>query len=85
MSPKIDHVRAPCSGETPAGLNVTINGERRTVAHGCTIAALVAQIGLDCAKIAVERNRDIVPRSTLGAVELADGDILEIVHFVGGG
>ena len=50
-----------------------------------TLAALVAELGLKPEKVAVERNGTIVPRSTLGQVPLADGDVLEIVHFVGGG
>jgi thiamine biosynthesis protein ThiS len=65
-------------------IRITLNGEPRTVAAQ-SMAALVATIGLDPAKVAVERNRAIVPRSTLGDVMLADGDELEIVHFVGGG
>lgn len=66
-------------------LSITLNGEARRVAQGSSIAALVEGIGLDPAKVAVERNREIVPRSTLADVVLADGDVLEIVHFVGGG
>ena len=66
-------------------LSVRINGEQRRVAAGSTIAALVAEIGLDPARVAVERNLEIVPRSTLAMVEVADGDAFEIVHFVGGG
>ena len=66
-------------------ITITLNGEPRRVAAGGTIAQLVGEIGLNPAKVAVERNREIVPRSTLGAVMLADGDALEIVHFVGGG
>jgi thiazole synthase len=66
-------------------LTITLNGEPRTVAPGTSIAALAADIGLDPAKVAVERNLEIVPRSTLAEVLLADGDQLEIVHFVGGG
>jgi thiamine biosynthesis protein ThiS len=66
-------------------LTITLNGEPRSIAAGSSIAALVAAIGLDPARVAVERNREIVPRSTLADVALADGDILEIVHFVGGG
>lgn len=63
---------------------ITLNGEsRRTGAD--TIAALVRELELDSAKVAVERNREIVPRSTLDEAPLADGDVLEIVHFVGGG
>ena len=63
---------------------ITLNGEtRRTSAE--TIAALVRELELDPAKVAVERNREIVPRSTLEGAPLGDGDVLEIVHFVGGG
>jgi thiamine biosynthesis protein ThiS len=65
-------------------IRITLNGEPRRVTAQ-SIAALVASIGLDPAKVAVERNRVIVPRSTLAQVMLADGDELEIVHFVGGG
>jgi thiamine biosynthesis protein ThiS len=65
-------------------ISITLNGEPRRVAAG-SIAALVEALGLPLAKVAVERNLEIVPRSTLGDVALADGDSLEIVHFVGGG
>jgi len=65
-------------------LSVSVNGEiRRTPAP--TIAALVRELDLDPAKVAVERNGEIVPRSTLAEAALSDGDTLEIVHFVGGG
>ena len=65
-------------------LNLVVNGEaRRTSAQ--TIAALVEELELSPAKVAVERNGLIEPRSTLADVTLADGDVLEIVHFVGGG
>ncbi len=67
------------------GIAITLNGEPRSAVAGQSIAALVADIGLDPAKVAVERNLEIVPRSTLADVLLADGDQLEIVHFVGGG
>ena len=69
---------------TTAMISISLNGEPRRVAPG-SIAALVEALGLPLAKVAVERNREIVPRSTLGQVELAEGDALEIVHFVGGG
>ena len=65
-------------------ISIILNGEPKQVRSG-TVADLVASLGLDVKKVAVERNRDLVPRSTLGDVALADGDILEIVHFVGGG
>ncbi|WP_371432169.1 sulfur carrier protein ThiS [Novosphingobium sp.] len=69
---------------SPASLSITVNGEPRRAAPG-SIADLVRAIGLDPAKVAVERNGEIAPRSTLADVALADGDVLEIVHFVGGG
>jgi thiazole synthase len=65
-------------------ISITLNGEARRVSAN-SIAALVQDIGLDPAKVAVERNLEIVPRSTLANVMLTDGDVLEIVHFVGGG
>jgi thiazole synthase len=67
-----------------SGKTVTINGESRTL-HADTIAAAVRALELDPAKVAVERNGDIVPRSAMEQTGLADGDVLEIVHFVGGG
>jgi len=71
----------------PDGATVTIqlNGEQRRVPQGLTLAALASELGFDPAKIAVERNLEVVPRSTLGDVLVIDGDALEIVHFVGGG
>lgn len=65
-------------------LSLTVNGEPRRCAPG-SIADLVRNLDLDPAKVAVERNGEIVARSTLAQVALADGDVLEIVHFVGGG
>ena len=64
--------------------HITVNGESRQTSAQ-TIADLVAELSLDPAKVAVERNREIVPRSTLAEVKLDEGDELEIVHFVGGG
>ena len=66
-------------------LEIRVNGEPRRVPDGLSIAGMLREIGLDPAKVAVERNREIVPRSTLGEVAVADGDAFEIVHFVGGG
>ncbi|MBK6802932.1 sulfur carrier protein ThiS [Novosphingobium sp.] len=67
-----------------ATLNLTVNGEPRRAEAG-SIADLVRSLDLDPAKVAVECNGAIVPRSTLADVALGDGDVLEIVHFVGGG
>ena len=66
-------------------LSLIVNGEPRRAQAGSSIADLVRTLELDPAKVAVERNGAIVPRSTLGQVTLGDGDVLEIVHFVGGG
>lgn len=70
---------------TLATIAININGEPRRVAAGLSVAGLVAELGLNPKKVAVERNLEIVPRSTHADVMLADGDQLEIVHFVGGG
>ncbi|MEL6878114.1 MAG: sulfur carrier protein ThiS [Pseudomonadota bacterium] len=64
--------------------SITLNGESRQTSAD-TIANLVRELDLLPEKVAVERNGAIVPRSTLAKAELADGDTLEIVHFVGGG
>ena len=66
-------------------VSITVNGEHRRVRAGLTLAQLAADLGLVAEKVAVERNLEVVPRSTLGEVRVEDGDELEIVHFVGGG
>ncbi len=64
---------------------ITLNGEEKRLDGAVSIAGLLASLGLEPAKIAVERNLEIVPRSQYGAVMVAAGDRLEIVHFIGGG
>ena len=65
-------------------ISLTVNGDpRRTAA--ATIADFVRELGLEPKKVAVEHNGEISPRSGLEEAKLADGDQLEIVHFVGGG
>jgi len=66
-------------------LSIRVNGENRRVRAGLSLAGLANELGLDPAKVAVERNLVVVPRSTLDDVAVEDGDELEIVHFVGGG
>jgi len=66
-------------------LSVQVNGEAMEVPAGLTVAGLVARLELDIRKVAVERNREIVPRSTYAEVTLDAGDEIEIVHFIGGG
>jgi thiamine biosynthesis protein ThiS len=66
-------------------LQVRINGEHRRVIEGISIAELVSELGFDPVRVAVERNLEVVPRSTLGETKVQDGDEYEIVRFVGGG
>jgi len=66
-------------------IEITLNGDPRRVSPGTTIAGLLADLALDAAKVAVERNLVIVPRSTFAGQPLGAGDRLEVVHFVGGG
>jgi thiamine biosynthesis protein ThiS len=68
-----------------AAMNLTVNGESRAFEGAPTLAALVESLGLDLRKVAVERNLEVVPRSQLGQTPIADGDQIEIVHFIGGG
>jgi thiazole synthase len=66
-------------------ITLTVNGAPRRIADGSTIADLVTTLELNPQKVAVERNGEIAPRSSLAAIMLGEGDVLEIVHFVGGG
>ena len=67
-------------------MKLKVNGEVRTVADRCKVQQLLVQLGLDQqGPVAVERNGQVVPRARHHEVELAEGDVIEIVHFVGGG
>jgi thiazole synthase len=66
-------------------VRLSVNGESREFPNPLTVENLLGILSLDPRKVAVERNLAIVPRSAYGAVDLADGDRLEIVHFIGGG
>jgi thiazole synthase len=66
-------------------MQITLNGEARQLEQPASLRGLLLSLGLDPAKIAVERNLEIVPRSTYDQVQVSDGDRLEIVHFIGGG
>ena len=70
---------------TDGTVTITVNGEHKRVAAGLSLADLASQFGLVPEKVAVERNLEVVPRSTLAQVQVEDGDEIEIVHFVGGG
>jgi thiamine biosynthesis protein ThiS len=66
-------------------LNIVVNGERRRVPGPATLLDLLEHLGLDPRTVVVERNRVIVRRPKLGETTVADGDAIELVHFVGGG
>jgi sulfur carrier protein len=65
-------------------MRLLVNGDEMDFT-GDTVSDLVAALGLDARKVAVERNLDICPRSSFGEVLLQEGDRVEIVHFIGGG
>lgn len=62
-----------------------INSEQRDIPAGLTVQGLIHYLNLKEERIAVERNREIVPRADWATTFLQEGDSLEIVHFVGGG
>ncbi len=64
---------------------ITVNDESREVAAGTTVAALLESLDMRPKLVAVERNRELVPRARHAECELSDGDVLEIVTLVGGG
>ena len=66
-------------------MTLTINGEERAFGALSNVAALVAELGLDARKVAVERNLEIVPKSLHVTTPVAQGDRFEVVQFVGGG
>ena len=70
---------------TDGTVTISVNGEHKRVAAGLSLADLASELGLVPEKVAVERNMEVVPRSTLKDVCVEDGDDIEIVHFVGGG
>jgi len=68
-----------------AGMQLFINGEENTFTAVSTLPELIDQLGMKGDRVAVELNREIVPRARWNDTRLQDGDRLEIVHFVGGG
>jgi sulfur carrier protein len=66
-------------------IQVFINGEPREVPAGLGVAALLAHLGLAAARVAIERNLEILPRSAWATTVVQPGDRFEIVHLVGGG
>ena len=66
-------------------MKLSINGEAKEVTDGLTLAGLLEELQIRPMRVVVERNRNIVARDSYDSTRLAEGDTLEIVHFVGGG
>ena len=66
-------------------MKLQVNGKPVELPDGSTVAALLLHLAVEPARVAVERNQDVVPRRTWDSAHLADGDHIEIVTFVGGG
>ena len=64
---------------------ISLNGEQKTVEPDLTLAQLIEQLGLTGKRLAAEINHEIIPRSAHSSHVLKDGDVLEIVHAIGGG
>jgi thiamine biosynthesis protein ThiS len=71
--------------EVLKGMEIHVNGAARSVSDGLTVAALLAEMGIATGRIAVELNRQIVPKMVHGTTRLSAGDQVEVVTFVGGG
>ncbi|MGB0678936.1 MAG: sulfur carrier protein ThiS [Polyangiales bacterium] len=66
-------------------MQVTVNGEEHHLSPDMTIATLLTALGLSETPVAVERNQAVVPKTQHASTRLHEGDVLEVVHFVGGG
>ena len=66
-------------------MDVVINGETKQIGAGVTLLELLKELELDPRAVVVEHNRRIVRRAGLGDITVAEGDAIELVHFVGGG
>jgi thiazole synthase len=66
-------------------VRISVNGQSRTAAAGTSVAGLLGLLGVDPARVAVERNEEVVPRTSWASAQVAEGDRIEIVSFVGGG
>lgn len=64
---------------------ITVNGEKRLVAEGTCLSELVAELGLPGQRIAIELNEDVIRKKSWGKTNLSKNDVVEVVHFVGGG
>jgi thiamine biosynthesis protein ThiS len=66
-------------------MDIIFNGKPRELKAGTSIQELLDQLRLDCLQVVVEHNQNIIPRQRLAETDLQDGDVLEVIHFVGGG
>lgn len=66
-------------------IEVTVNGDVREIAPGQTVKAFLESLDLHPGLVVVERNRKILDRDRYGEIAIEKGDVLELVHFVGGG
>jgi sulfur carrier protein len=66
-------------------MKLTVNGEERAVPEGLTLVGLLAHLGVDAQRVAIEVNRALVPRARHAEQRLTENDVVEIVTFVGGG
>ena len=66
-------------------MHVTVNGEAREIPDGLSVRGLVEALGLTDGPVAVEKNREIVPRAKHAETPVVENDVIEIVHLVGGG
>jgi sulfur carrier protein len=69
----------------PDAITIQVNGESRETTAGTTIIGLLAQLGLHSGRVAIEYNLHILPKSKWDETQIANGDRVEIVQFVGGG
>jgi thiamine biosynthesis protein ThiS len=66
-------------------ISVRVNGESLALPEGSSIVALLEKLRVSTPRVAVERNREIVPKASYATTPLIEGDELEVVEFVGGG
>ena len=66
-------------------MQIILNGTEKNFQDQISIATLIKELELDEQKIAIERNKEIVPRTAFNSIRLCEGDKIEIVHFIGGG
>ncbi len=68
-----------------ADLSITVNGEPMRLPAGASVADLLARLRVSTPRVAIERNREILPKAEYPGTPLADGDVFEVVELVGGG